>query len=88
MITDISLGGCKFRTEAVEQIEGLLLKQEGDVTLQFQLLGQKGTKKFQGKIKKVEFDMNFALGIGFRDMDDDARQVISSYVKSTREYRL
>jgi len=86
MITDISLGGCKFRTDAIEQIEGLLLKNEGDVSLQFQLLGHEGTKEFQGKIKKLEFDMNFSLGIGFRDIDDDTRQVISSYVENAGEY--
>lgn len=88
MITDISLGGCKFRTEAIEQIEGLLLKKEGDASLQFQLPGYEGTKNFQGKIKKVEFDMNFSLGIGFRSIDDDARQVIAAYVESAREYTL
>lgn len=88
MITDISLGGCKFRTEAIEQIEGLLLKKEGDASLQFQLPGYEGTKNFQGKIKKVEFDMNFSLGIGFRSIDDDARQVIAAYVESAREYKL
>ena len=86
MITDISLGGCKFRTDAIEQVEGLLLKKEGDVSLQFQLLGHEGTKEFQGKIKKVEFDMNFSLGIGFRAIDDDARQVIASYVENVGEY--
>jgi c-di-GMP-binding flagellar brake protein YcgR len=32
MITDISLGGCKFRTDAIEQVEGLLIKKEGDVS--------------------------------------------------------
>ena len=88
MITDISLGGCKFKTEAIEQIEGLLLKKDGDASLQFQLPGYEGTKTFQGKIKKVEFDMNFALGIGFRSIDDDARQVIAAYVESAREYKL
>jgi len=87
MITDISLGGCKFRTDAIEEIQGLLLKKEGDVTLQFQLLGHEGTKSFQGKIKKVEFDMNFALGIGFCDIGDHARRLIGSYVESAREYR-
>ena len=86
MITDISLGGCKFRTDAVDQVEGLLLKKDGDVSLQFQLLGHEGTKAFQGTIKKVEFDANFALGIGFRSMDDDARQVITAYVENAREY--
>ena len=86
MITDISLGGCKFRTDAIEEIEGLLLKREGDVSLQFQLLGHEGTKEFQGKIKKVEFDINFAIGVGFRKIDDDARQVVASYVENAREY--
>ena len=88
MITDISLGGCKFKTEAIEQVEGLLLKKDGDASLQFQLPGYEGTKTFQGKIKKVEFDMNFTLGIGFRSIDDDARQVIATYVESAREYKL
>jgi c-di-GMP-binding flagellar brake protein YcgR len=87
MITDISLGGCKFKTDAVEQVEGLLLKKEGDVTLQFPLLGHKGTKEFKGKIKKAELDINFALGIGFRSIDDDARRVIASYVESASEYK-
>ena len=88
MITDISLGGCKFKTEAIEQIEGLLLKKDGDVSLQFQLPGYEGTKTFRGKIKKAEFDMNFALGIGFRSIDDDARQVIAAYVERAREYHI
>lgn len=86
MITDISLGGCKFRTDAVEKIEGLLLKKEGSVALQFPLLGYEGTREFTGKIKKVEFDTNFALGIGFRSLDEDACQVIASYVESASEY--
>jgi len=88
MITDISLGGCKFRTDAIEQVEGLLLKKEGDVSLQFQMLGHEGTSEYQGKIKKVEFGMNFTLGIGFRDMDDNARQVVASYVENASEYYL
>ena len=87
MITDISLGGCKFRTDAIDQIEGLLIKKEGDVTLQFPLLGHKGTKKFNGKIKKVELDSNFTLGIGFRSIGADASQMIASYVESAKEYR-
>jgi c-di-GMP-binding flagellar brake protein YcgR len=88
MITDISLGGCKFRTDAIEQVEGLLVKKEGDVSLQFQLLGHEGTNEYQGKIKKVEFDMNFALGIGFRSMDDNSKQVVASYVENASEYYL
>lgn len=86
MITDISLGGCKFRTDAVERVEGLMVKKEGPVTIQFPLLGQEGNRVFEGKIKKVEFDANFALGIGFLAMDDQSREVISSYVKSAGEY--
>lgn len=88
MITDISLGGCKFRTEAIEQIEGLMLKKEGDVSLKFQLPGHAGTKRFSGKIKKVEFDTNFALGIGFRKMDEDIRQAMTAYVESAGDFRL
>lgn len=88
MITDISLGGCKFRTDAIEQVEGLLLKKEGDVSLQFQLLGHEDTSEYQGKIKKVEFDMNFALGIGFRGMNDNAKKVVASYVENASEYYL
>ena len=86
MITDISQGGCKFRTDAIEQIEGLLLKKDGEVSLQFELLGSQGAKTFHGKIKKVEFDTKFALGIGFRSMDDDTRHVIAAYVENTRDY--
>lgn len=87
MITDISLGGCKFKTDDIDQIEGFLVKKEGDVTLQFPLLGHKGTKEFNGKIKKVEFDMNFVLGIGFCSIDADMRRTIASYVESAKEYR-
>lgn len=87
MITDISLGGCKFKTDDIDQIEGFLVKKEGDVTLQFPLLGHKGTKEFKGKIKKVEFDMNFILGIGFCSIDADMRRTIASYVESAKEYR-
>ena len=86
MLTDISVGGCKFKTEAVEQIEGLLLKKEGNVSVQFQLPGHAGTKNFHGTVKKVEFDTTFALGIGFRDIDEDIRRVMASYVENTSGY--
>ena len=87
MVTDISLGGCKFRTDSIDQIEGLLIRKEGDVTLNFSLLGLEGAKEFKGNIKKVAFDIDFALGVGFSDIDKDSRKIIESYVESTIDYR-
>lgn len=87
VITDISEGGCKFRTDAIEHIENLLLKRDSDVVLNFPLLGLEGVREFKGKIKKVAFDNDYSLGIGFRKIDDDSRKIIASYVQQTIEYR-
>jgi len=87
IVTDISVAGCKFRTDSIDQMEDLLIKKEGDVTLHFPVLGLDGIREFKGKIKKVAFDNDLALGIGFRKIADDFRNVIESYIESTIEYR-
>jgi len=87
IVTDISVAGCKFRTDSIDQMEDLLIKKEGDVTLHFPVLGLDGIREFKGKIKKVAFDNDLALGIGFRKVADDFRNVIESYIESTIEYR-
>lgn len=87
IVTDISVAGCKFRTDSIDQMEDLLIKKEGDVTLHFPVLGLDGIREFKGKIKKVAFDNDLALGIGFRKIADDFRNVIESFIESTIEYR-
>jgi len=87
IVTDISVAGCKFRTNSIEQLEELLNKKEGDVTLHFPVLGLDGIRKFKGRIKKVTFDNDLALGIGFQETDDEYRNVISSWVENTKEYK-
>ena len=87
IVTDISVAGCKFRTDSIDQMEELLIKKEGDVTLHFPVLGLDGIREFKGKIKKVAFDNDLALGIGFRKIADDFRNVIESYIESTIAYK-
>ncbi len=87
IVTDISVAGCKFRTNSIDQLEELLMKKEGDVTLHFPVLGLDGIREFKGQIKKVTFDNDLALGIGFHEVDDAYRQVIGSWVENTREYK-
>ena len=87
IITDISVAGCKFRTDSIDQLENLLIKKEGDVTLKFPLLGLDGIREFKGKIKKVAFDNDLLLGIGFSEIQKDARDMISSFIENTLEYR-
>jgi hypothetical protein len=87
IITDISVAGCKYRTESIDQLENLLIKKEGDVTLKFPVLGLDGIREFKGKIKKVAFDSDLALGIGFSEIQKDARNMITSYIEETLEYR-
>ena len=87
IITDISVAGCKFRTDSIDQMEDLLVKKKGDVTMHFPVIGLDGIRKFKGKIKKVTFDNDLALGIGFLEIDDDSRNIIASYIESTLEYR-
>lgn len=87
IVTDISVAGCKFRTDSIEQMEDLLIKKGGDVTLHFPVLGLDGIREFKGKIKKVAFDNELALGIGFREIDEDFRNIITSYIESMIEYR-
>jgi c-di-GMP-binding flagellar brake protein YcgR len=87
IISDISVGGCKFRTDSIDQMDDLLIKRESGVKLQFPLIGLEGIKKFTGKIKKVEFDNEYSLGIGFREIDEELRKVIDDYVQDTIEYR-
>jgi hypothetical protein len=87
MVTDISVAGCKFRTDSIDQMQDLLIMKENDVTLHFPLLGLEGIRKFKGKIKKVEFDSDFSLGIGFREIEEESRKIIASYVESSIEYR-
>lgn len=87
IVTDISVAGCKFRTDTIDQLDKLLIKKEGDVILHFPLLGLDGIREFKGRIKKVSFDNDLALGIGFREIQDDARSTIASYIESTLEYK-
>ena len=87
IITDISVAGCKFRTDAVDQLEDILIKKEGDVILHFPILSLDGIQEFQGKIKKIEFDNDLALGVGFSKIDEASRDIIASYVESTLDYR-
>ena len=87
IITDISVAGCKFRTDSIDQMEDLLVKKKGDVTLHFPVIGLDGIRKFKGEIKKVTFDNDLTLGIGFSEIDDDSRNIIKSYIESTLEYR-
>lgn len=87
IVTDISVAGCKFKTDSIDQLENLLIKKEGDVTLRFPLLGLEGIREFRGRIKKVAFDNDLALGIGFSEIPNDARNIIASYIESTLEYR-
>ena len=87
IVTDISVARCKFRTESIEQMEDLLIKKGGDVTLHFPVLGLDGIREFKGKIKKVAFDNDFALGIGFREIDEDFRRIIASYIESAIELK-
>jgi len=68
-------------------LEELLNKKEGDVTLHFPVLGLEGIREFHGRIKKVTFDNDLALGIGFSEVDDEYHKVITSWVESTKEYR-
>ena len=65
----------------------LLNKKKGNVTLQFPVLGLDGIREFQGRIKKVTFDNDLALGIGFNEVDDEYRDVIASWVENTKEYK-
>jgi len=87
LVTDISVAGCKFRTDSIEPLEDLSIKKEGDVILHFPVLGLDGIREFKGKIKKLEFDRELALGIGFREIDDDYRNIMASYIETTIEYR-
>jgi c-di-GMP-binding flagellar brake protein YcgR len=87
IVTDISVAGCKFKTDSIDQLENLLTKKESDVTLHFPVLGLDGVREFKGIIKKVAFDNDLALGIGFREIQEDARNIIASYIESTLEYR-
>jgi len=87
IVTDISVAGCKFRTNSIEQLEELLNKKEGDVILNFPVLGLEGIREFHGRIKKVTFDNDLALGIGFSEVDDAYRKVIASWVEDTKEFR-
>ncbi len=85
IVSDISVAGCKFRTDATDQMDDLLPKKEGDVLMHFPLLGLDGIRLFKGKIKKIEFGNELALGIGFHEIDSDSRNTIRSYVESTQE---
>jgi len=87
IVTDISIAGCKFKTDSIDQLEDLLEKKEGDVIIHFPVLGLDGIREFKGKIKKVAFDNDLALGIGFREVDDDYRKALGSYVENTMKYR-
>jgi len=87
MITDISLGGCKFRTDSIDQVEGILIKKEGKVVLHFPLLGLEGIREFEGIMKKVEFDNDFALGIGFSKIDKKSNKILSSFIENALEFR-
>ena len=55
--------------------------------MKFPVLGLVGIREFKGKIKKVAFDNDLALGIGFTEIQKDARNTLASYIESSLEYR-
>ena len=86
VVTDISIGGCKFKIKDINKFDDIILiKKDEEVTLNFSLLGLKGIKKFKGAIKKIGIDEDIALSIGFKDIDTEFGDMIASYVETTSE---
>ena len=85
-ITDISIGGCKFKTKDINKFEDItLIKRDEEVTLHFALLGLKKIKEFSGTVKKIGFDGDIILRIGFKEIDTEFSNMIASYVETTSE---
>lgn len=85
-ITDISIGGCKFKTKDINKFEDItLIKRDEEVTLQFALLGLQKIKELIGTVKRIGLDDDIILRIGFKKIDTDFRDMIASYVETTSE---
>lgn len=86
MVTDISTGGCRFKTKDIDIFDDIILiKKDEEVTLHFPLLGLDGIKEFKCRIKKIGFDDDITLNIGFKEIDAKIRDMIASYVETTSE---
>jgi len=85
-VTDISIGGCKFKTKDINKFEDIILIQRNEeITLHFALLGLGNIKKFSGTVKKIGFDDDITLRIGFKEIDSEFSDMIASYVETTSE---
>ncbi len=85
-ITDISIGGCRFKTKDINKFEDItLIKRDEEVTLRFALLGLGNTKEFIGTVKKIGFDDDIILRIGFKKIDTESRDMIASYIETTSD---
>lgn len=86
VVTDISIGGCKFKIKDISIFDDIILiKRDEEIRLNFSLLGLKGKKAFRGRIKKIGVDDDIALSIGFNKIDAEFKEMIASYVKTTKE---
>jgi hypothetical protein len=48
-------------------------------------LGLEKIKKFSGTVKKIGFDDDITLRIGFKEIDSEFSDMIASYVETTSE---
>lgn len=86
VITDISIGGCRFKTKNINEFEDIIrIRRDEEVTLHFALLRFEKIKEFSGTVKKIGFDNDIILRIGFKESDTEFRDIISSYVESPNE---
>jgi hypothetical protein len=85
-VTDISIGGCRFKTKDINKFEEIILiKRDEEVTLHFALLGLEEIKEFSCTVKKIGFDDDITLRIGFKEIDTEFSDMIASYVETTSE---
>jgi len=84
-VTNISIGGCGFKTKDIKFEDLILIKIDEKVTLHFALLGLEKIKELRGTVKRIGFDSGIILGIDFKEIDTEFSDMIASYIETTSE---
>jgi c-di-GMP-binding flagellar brake protein YcgR len=86
VITDISAGGCRFVIRLPEHLQPRQVLLIDSIVLHFPILGMKGVRTFQGKVRNTSVDREkIAMGVEFDELDADVRGSILAYVDSVTD---
>jgi c-di-GMP-binding flagellar brake protein YcgR len=89
MILDISLGGCKFSSEAIPKDRCHLFQPQAKINLNLALLSLEDMETIKGEIMNTKQDASRVfIGVKFEDISNRIRSKLDAYVKSVMEHLL